>query len=128
MAIGSREYTLWGVGLFVIVAASIFPVLWILSLSLKDPATVADGSLIPKDWTFDNYTALFEGEERHIGESITVWTHGIQHDDGHIDDGTTEAPGISVDGVFWDTAISSDTARRLADLLVMAAEEIDGWA
>ncbi len=61
MAIGSREYTLWGVGLFVIVAASIFPVLWILSLSLKDPATVADGSLIPKDWTFDNYTALFEG-------------------------------------------------------------------
>ncbi len=61
MAIGSREYTLWSVGLFVIVAASIFPVLWILSLSLKDPATVADGSLIPKDWTFDNYTALFEG-------------------------------------------------------------------
>ena len=61
MAIGSREYTLWGVGLLVIVAASIFPVLWILSLSLKDPATVADGSLIPKDWTFDNYTALFEG-------------------------------------------------------------------
>ena len=61
MAIGSREYTLWSVGLFVIVAAAIFPVLWILSLSLKDPATVADGSLIPKDWTFDNYTALFEG-------------------------------------------------------------------
>ena len=61
MAVGSREYTLWSVGLFVIVAASIFPVLWILSLSLKDPATVADGSLIPKDWTFDNYTALFEG-------------------------------------------------------------------
>ena len=61
MAHGSREYTFWSLGLFVIVAASIFPVLWILSLSLKDPATVADGSLIPKDWTFDNYTALFEG-------------------------------------------------------------------
>jgi multiple sugar transport system permease protein len=61
MAVGSREYTLWSVGLFAIVAAAIFPVLWILSLSLKDPATVADGSLIPKDWTFDNYTALFEG-------------------------------------------------------------------
>ncbi|MCE3247277.1 MAG: carbohydrate transporter permease [Geminicoccaceae bacterium] len=61
MAHGTREYTFWSVGLFAIVAAAIFPVLWILSLSLKDPATVADGSLIPKDWTFDNYTALFEG-------------------------------------------------------------------
>ena len=61
MARGTREYTFWSLGMFVIVAAAIFPVLWILSLSLKDPATVADGSLIPKDWTFDNYTGLFEG-------------------------------------------------------------------
>ena len=85
------------------------------------------GAIAADEWRPDGYR-VFEGEERHIGESITVWTHGIQHDDGHIDDGTTEAPGISVDGVFWDTAISSDTARRLADLLVMAADEIDGWA
>ena len=47
--------------MFVIVAAALFPVLWIVSLSLKDPATIADGSLIPKDVTFDNYTGLFEG-------------------------------------------------------------------
>ena len=85
------------------------------------------GAIAADEWRPDGYR-VFEGEERHIGESITVWTHGIRHDDGHIDDGTTEAPGISVDGVFWDTAISSDTARRLADLLVMAADEIDGWA
>ena len=32
-----------------IVDASLFPVLWLLSMSLKTPATVSDRSLIPKD-------------------------------------------------------------------------------
>ena len=58
---GTREYTFWSVGMVIIVIAALFPVLWILSLSLKDPATIADGSLIPKDWTFENYKGLFEG-------------------------------------------------------------------
>jgi multiple sugar transport system permease protein len=58
---GTREYTLWTVGLIAIAAVSLFPVLWILSLSLKDPATIADGRLIPSEFTFDNYSALFEG-------------------------------------------------------------------
>ena len=61
MARGTREYTFWSVGLILIIVAAIFPVLWIVSLSLKDPATVADGRLIPEDWTLDNYTTLFEG-------------------------------------------------------------------
>ncbi len=58
---GTREYAFWSVGMILIVVASIFPVLWILSLSLKDPATVADGRLIPAVYTFDNYKGLFEG-------------------------------------------------------------------
>jgi multiple sugar transport system permease protein len=58
---GTREYAFWSVGMIVIVVAAMFPVLWILSLSLKDPATIADGRLIPAEWTFDNYKALFEG-------------------------------------------------------------------
>ena len=37
------------------------PVLWIMSLSFKTPATVGDGRLIPKEWTLDNYKSLFEG-------------------------------------------------------------------
>jgi multiple sugar transport system permease protein len=61
MARGTREYTFWSVGLILIIVAAIFPVLWIISLSLKDPATVADGRLIPADWTLDNFTTLFEG-------------------------------------------------------------------
>ena len=59
---GTREYTFWSVGMFVIIAAALFPVLWLLSLSLKDPATVADGQPDPRATsTFDNYKALFEG-------------------------------------------------------------------
>ena len=58
---GTREYTFWTVGLVIIVIAALFPVLWIVSLSLKDPATIADGRLIPADWTFDNYKSLFDG-------------------------------------------------------------------
>jgi multiple sugar transport system permease protein len=58
---GTREYTLWTVGLIAIVVVAIFPVFWILSLSLKDPATISDGRLIPAEFTLDNYEVLFEG-------------------------------------------------------------------
>jgi multiple sugar transport system permease protein len=58
---GTREYTLWIVGIVAILAFALFPVLWILSLSFKDPATIADGRLIPAELTFDNYKLLFEG-------------------------------------------------------------------
>jgi hypothetical protein len=63
--------------------------------------------------------------------SIRVWAHGVQHDDDRIDDGATDAvlgaPGILVEGVDWENAISSETARRL-DLIIMAADEVDGWS
>ncbi|MDQ3770419.1 MAG: carbohydrate ABC transporter permease [Actinomycetota bacterium] len=58
---GSKEYTLWSVGLLIVVLFSLFPVLWLLSLSLKAPATIADQRLIPSDFTFENYTNLFAG-------------------------------------------------------------------
>ncbi|HSJ16775.1 MAG TPA: carbohydrate ABC transporter permease [Solirubrobacterales bacterium] len=58
---GTREYTLWTVGLIAIVVVAIFPVFWILSLSLKDPATISDGRLIPAEFTLDNYEVLFKG-------------------------------------------------------------------
>ncbi len=57
----TREYTLWTVGLIAVLLVAIFPVFWILSLSLKDPATISDGRLIPAEFTLDNYKVLFEG-------------------------------------------------------------------
>ena len=58
---GTREYALWGIGELLILAFALIPVLWIISLSLKSPATVADQSFIPQDWSLENYKGLFEG-------------------------------------------------------------------
>lgn len=56
-----REKLFWTVGLAAVLISAMTPVLWLLMLSLKTPATVGDGRLIPAEWTLDNYTTLFEG-------------------------------------------------------------------
>jgi multiple sugar transport system permease protein len=58
---GGREYALWAIGELLIIVFALIPVLWILSLSLKDPATVGDQRFIPQDWSLENYDALFTG-------------------------------------------------------------------
>jgi multiple sugar transport system permease protein len=58
---GSREYGLWAIGELLILAFALIPLLWIVSLSLKTPETVADQSFIPHDWSLQNYKDLFEG-------------------------------------------------------------------
>src|ERR671919_882899 len=63
---GTREYALWSIGILLILTFSICPVLWIVSVSLKAPATITEGTnfgntFIPQDITFDNYDALFQG-------------------------------------------------------------------
>jgi len=35
-------------------------VLWLVSLSFKDPSTLTDGSFYPKKWTFENYRGIFD--------------------------------------------------------------------
>lgn len=60
----ARERVFWLLGLVIIVFYALFPVLWIISLSLKTPATVTEfnnlgEALVPQDPTFDNYQALF---------------------------------------------------------------------
>jgi multiple sugar transport system permease protein len=52
---GTREYTIWSVGIVVIVISALFPVFWLLMLSLKTPATVGDGRVWPKEFTLENY-------------------------------------------------------------------------
>lgn len=51
----------WTVVNVVVVLYALFPVLWILSLSLKPSSTVKDGNLIPVQVTFENYRAIFQG-------------------------------------------------------------------
>jgi multiple sugar transport system permease protein len=44
----------WSTAIVVICVVSLIPVLWIVFLSLKTPATATDGSFIPHQWTLSN--------------------------------------------------------------------------
>ena len=52
----------WSAVNVVVVLASLFPVLWIVSLSLKSQGTVTDGRLIPSEFSFENYKGIFTGD------------------------------------------------------------------
>ena len=56
-----RERTVWTVGIVVVTIAALLPVVWLLMLSFKSPATIGDGRFIPADFSFENYKALFTG-------------------------------------------------------------------
>ncbi|MFC0114279.1 carbohydrate ABC transporter permease [Kibdelosporangium aridum] len=50
----------WTVIDVVVVVYALVPVLWILSLSFKTKETLTDRSLIPTEWTFQNYIDIFQ--------------------------------------------------------------------
>src|SRR6516162_5411243 len=60
--VGAGRKAWWVVVDFLVLIYAVFPVLWILSLSLKPTSTVKDGKLIPSSVTFDNYLAIFRGD------------------------------------------------------------------
>ena len=60
--VGARRTTGWAVVNVIVVLYALFPVLWILSLSLKPTSTVKDGKLIPDQITFENYRGIFTGD------------------------------------------------------------------
>jgi multiple sugar transport system permease protein len=58
---GGRDYLLWSIGIVLVLAFALVPVLWLISLSLKPPEAITDRSFIPSDVSFENYKSLFEG-------------------------------------------------------------------
>jgi multiple sugar transport system permease protein len=56
----ARARTFWGIGDTIVIVWALVPVLWLASLSFKDPATIADGSFLPTKWTLQNYRGIFE--------------------------------------------------------------------
>jgi multiple sugar transport system permease protein len=61
-----RDTALWSAGIILIIAMSLIPVLWIVSISFKAPDSITAGDTLltkffPQDWTLDNYKSLFEG-------------------------------------------------------------------
>ena len=58
---GSREYAFWSIGMVLILLFALIPVIWILSLSFKTPATIGDQSFFPSEFSLENYETLFSG-------------------------------------------------------------------
>jgi multiple sugar transport system permease protein len=59
-----RDKLLWGIGILLVVMYALIPVVWIVSLSLKKTANIADGNYLPTGGiSFDNYTSLFDSGE-----------------------------------------------------------------
>lgn len=54
-----RQRLGWSGAFAVIIVGSLVPVVWIVMLSLKTPATATDGSFIPHAWTLHNYSDIF---------------------------------------------------------------------
>jgi multiple sugar transport system permease protein len=50
----------WSTANVVVLVVALFPVFWLLMLSLKTPATIGDGRLIPSSWSLENYKGIFE--------------------------------------------------------------------
>jgi trehalose/maltose transport system permease protein len=56
----AKQTTGWTAALIVVVVFSLVPILWIVFLSLKTPASATDGSFIPHHWTLSNYNDIFK--------------------------------------------------------------------
>ncbi|WNV74387.1 carbohydrate ABC transporter permease [Geodermatophilus sp. DSM 44513] len=56
-----REKTWWLIGGAVLVVYCLFPIAWIVSLSLKAPSDLANGRFLPTDVTGQNYSDIFTG-------------------------------------------------------------------
>jgi multiple sugar transport system permease protein len=55
-----KEIGGWSAAILAIVIVSLVPVLWIISLSFKDPSTIGDGSFLPSKWSWTNYDGIFK--------------------------------------------------------------------
>jgi multiple sugar transport system permease protein len=56
----NRRAFSWAGANTVVIVCALSPVFWLLMVSLKKPATVADGRLIPSSWSFENYKGIFQ--------------------------------------------------------------------
>jgi multiple sugar transport system permease protein len=61
----------------IVVIAALFPVMWILSLSLKSADTVTDGRLLPSKFSFDNYKGIFTGSGGDVFTKALINSLGI---------------------------------------------------
>ena len=63
MAATTRQKSGWITANLVTILLVLIPVVWIASLSFKDPSTITDPTFFPKKWTWANYKGIFNTSE-----------------------------------------------------------------
>jgi multiple sugar transport system permease protein len=74
MATTAKQKVGWGGANLLVIVVAIVPILWIVSLSFKDPAALNHGSFWPSKWTWENYSGIFDTSEftRALVNSIGI--------------------------------------------------------
>jgi multiple sugar transport system permease protein len=57
----TKERTWWWIGGVLIVIYCLFPIAWIVSLSFKTTADLANRQFLPSSWTWENYSTILTG-------------------------------------------------------------------
>lgn len=60
MTHSAKSKVWWTIANVIVILYAIIPVLWIVSLSFKPASSVTDGRLIPREWTLENYSGIFD--------------------------------------------------------------------
>jgi multiple sugar transport system permease protein len=63
MAATARQKSGWITANVVTILVMLIPVVWIVSLSFKDPSTITDPTFFPKKWTWANYSGIFSSSD-----------------------------------------------------------------
>jgi multiple sugar transport system permease protein len=63
MAATTRQKSGWITANIVTILLVLIPVVWIFSLSFKDPSTITDPTFFPTKWTWQNYSEIFSTSE-----------------------------------------------------------------
>jgi hypothetical protein len=85
------------------------------------------GAVFGDDWEGDGPERVITGPERGITDGdVYVWTAAIQRADGRIS-AAPEPPGLHIVGYVSDMPLNRDQARKLAAVLLEAADELDRW-
>src|SRR5215831_3472271 len=63
MAATTRQKSGWITANIVVILLVLIPVVWIASLSFKDPSTITDATFFPTKWTWENYSGIFNSSE-----------------------------------------------------------------
>jgi multiple sugar transport system permease protein len=62
-AINTGRRVRWGLLDLLVIVYALIPVLWIVSLSFKSAATLADGNFWPREWSVESYKQIFQTDQ-----------------------------------------------------------------